>query len=143
MGGEDGPHNEIATAAQDQDNEIVWVVRPYVLDGRMMPRIISIAFLVPATIGLMSCNHREKIFAYRYRVHALLQKLVGDIFIFDFGREIRWEFRREFCGIFLDPQIIGSRISGKFRSIFREKMRASNKIFRANFVLQKRHLNLT
>ena len=42
-----------------------------------------------------------------------------------------------------DPQNKGSQflISGKFRSIFREKLRSSIKIFRAHFVLQTCHPN--
>ena len=56
-----------------------------------------------------------------------------------FGREILREIWREFCGIFSDPQNKGSKNRGKLRSIFREKIRASKKIFRANFVLQMCH----
>ena len=55
------------------------------------------------------------------------------------GREI-W---REFGGIFPDPRNKGSqmfgKIGGKYRSIFREKIRASKEIIRANFVLQTCH----
>ena len=51
------------------------------------------------------------------------------------------DFWREFCCIFSDPQNKGSRISGKFRSIFCEKIRASKKIIRANFALQTCHPN--
>ena len=49
------------------------------------------------------------------------------------------EIWREFSGIFFDPHIKAQKFRGKFRSIFREKFRASKKIFRANFVLQTCH----
>ena len=45
------------------------------------------------------------------------------------GREILREIWRDFCGISSDPQNEGSQISGKFRNIFREKIRASKKHF--------------
>ena len=43
------------------------------------------------------------------------------IFFLNFGRDILQEIWREFCGIFSDPQNKNSKISGKFRSIFRER----------------------
>ena len=64
---------------------------------------------------------------------ALPQKLVAE-FCLILGRE-------NFAGCSLDPQDKGSKFRGKFRSIFREKIRASKKIFRANFVLQTCHPN--
>ena len=57
---------------------------------------------------------------------ALLQKLVGEIF-WIFGREIWREVWREICGFFLTHKIKAQLFRGKFRSIFREKFRASKK----------------
>ena len=71
-------------------------------------------------------------------VPALLQQLVGDFFLI-FGREILREIWREFCIYFLDPQNKGSKIRGKFWSIFREKIRNSKKLFHAKFALQVCH----
>ena len=75
---------------------------------------------------------------------ALLQKLVGNFFLI-FRREIReiwWEFWREFCGIFSDDRIKAQQFRGKFRGIFRKKIRSSKKIFRAKFTLQMCHLKV-
>ena len=47
-----------------------------------------------------------------YVLPALLQKLVGEIFLI-FRWKIWWEIWRGFCGIFSDPQKKGSKISGK------------------------------
>ena len=44
-----------------------------------------------------------------------------------------------FAGFFLTHKIKAQNFRGKFRSIVREKIRASKKIFRANFVLQTCH----
>ena len=44
-------------------------------------------------------------------------------------------------GIFLTHRIKAQKVRGKFRSVFREKIRSSKKIFRAKFTLQTRHLN--
>ena len=46
-----------------------------------------------------------------------LQKLVGEFFSV-FGREILREIRREFSGIFSDPQNKGSKFSGKISEHF-------------------------
>ena len=76
---------------------------------------------------------------------ALLQKLVGDFFLI-FRREIwkiQWEIWREFSGdFFLTHRTKAQKIRGKFRSIFRKKIRGSKKIFRAKFTLQTCHLNI-
>ena len=42
---------------------------------------------------------------------------------------------------FFRPTKYAQKFQGKFQSIFREKIRASKKIFRANFVLQTWHPN--
>ena len=55
------------------------------------------------------------------------------------GREILQEIRREFSGFLSTHKWRLKNFRGKFRSIFREKFRASKKIFRANFVLQTCH----
>ena len=58
---------------------------------------------------------------------------------FDFGEG---NLAGNFTGILWDffwPTKKGSNFAGKFRSIFREKIRAWKKIFRANFVLQTCH----
>ena len=73
-----------------------------------------------------------EIIRYLFLLVALLQKLVGELFIF--GREILWEIWWEFCGIFSDPQKKGSNNSGKFRSIFRERLRALKKVYRATHI---------
>ena len=65
---------------------------------------------------------------------ALLQKLVGDFFLF-LGRK----FCEKFGGISRTRKIKAQKLWGKFRSIFREKSRGSKKIFSASFVLQKCH----
>ena len=59
----------------------------------------------------------------------------------------RWSFwifaQGNLAGIFRDfsdPQNKDSKISGKFRSIFRKKIRSSIKFFRAKFALQMCHL---
>ena len=74
---------------------------------------------------------------------ALLQKLVGEFFWFFAGKfgKFNGKFGGNFPGIFSDPQNKGSKFSGKFRSIFRKKIRGSKKIFRAKFTLQTCHLN--
>ena len=49
-------------------------------------------------------------------------------------------FGGNFAGnVFLDPQNKGSKTSGKFRSIFREKIRGSKKSFVPKFALQTCH----
>ena len=60
---------------------------------------------------------------------------------FDFGEGIfaghLAHIFREFC--FRSHTVKAQKYRGKFRSIFREKIRASKKIFRADFVLQTCH----
>ena len=63
----------------------------------------------------------------------LLQKLVGELFWILGGK-----FGGNLVGFFRTHKIKAQN----FRSIFREKIRASKKIFRANFVLQTCHLTL-
>ena len=46
------------------------------------------------------------------------------------------EILRGVCGMVSDAQIKDSNVRGKIQRIFFEKIGASNKIFRANFVLQ-------
>ena len=73
---------------------------------------------------------------------APLQKLVGDFLGF-LGWTFGTKFGGNFAGLFLDPTKIKAQINrGKFRSILREKTRASEKIFRANFILQTGDPNL-
>ena len=68
---------------------------------------------------------------------ALLQK-----FVCDFLKFLGGKFGGKFAG-FSDPRKKGSKTRGKFRSIFREKSRASNKnIYCANFVLQTCHSSI-
>ena len=71
---------------------------------------------------------------------ALLQKLVGEFF-FDFSQgnleNLVGNLEGIFRGFFLTHRIKAQ----KFRSIFREKIRSSKKIFRAKFTLQTCHLN--
>ena len=50
--------------------------------------------------------------------------------------EIWREIWREFAGFFRTHEIKAQKLGGKFQSIFREKIHASIKIFRANFILQ-------
>ena len=65
-------------------------------------------------------------------LHALLQKLVGDFFLI-FRREFPkfgkfgGNFGGNFAGFFLTHRIKAQKIRGKFRSIFREKIRSSTK----------------
>ena len=75
----------------------------------------------------------------------LLQKLVGE-FLFDFSQGNLEEnsvgnLEGIFRGFFLTHRTKAQKIRGKFRSIFRTKIRASKKIFRAKFTLQTCHLN--
>ena len=59
-----------------------------------------------------------------------------------FERGICWESWQGICRIFFRIQKIKAQtIRRKIRSIFREKIRALEKIFRANFVLQTCHPN--
>ena len=46
-------------------------------------------------------------------------------------------------GFFLTHRTKAQKIRGKFRSIFRTKIRSSKKFFRATFTLQMCHLNIT
>ena len=64
-----------------------------------------------------------------------------DFFYFSQGNwKIWWEIWREFSGIFLTHRTKAQKFRGKFRSIFRKKIRGSKKIFRAKFTLQTCHL---
>ena len=47
-----------------------------------------------------------------------------------------------FRGFFLTHRTKAQKFRGKFRSIFRKKIRGSKKIFRAKFTLQTCHLNM-
>ena len=75
---------------------------------------------------------------------ALLQKLVGEFF-FDFSQgnleNLVGNLEGIFRGIFLIHRTKAQNFRGKFRSIFRKKIRGSKKIFRAKFTLQTCHLN--
>ena len=71
---------------------------------------------------------------------ALLQKLVGEFFIL--GGNFAGNVGGNLAGIFYQ-QNKGSKNRGKIRSIFREKICASKKLFRANFVLQTCHPNIS
>ena len=51
------------------------------------------------------------------------------------------KFGGNFPGFFLTHRTKAQKIRGKFRSIFRKKIRSSKKIFRAKFTLQTCHLN--
>ena len=83
--------------------------------------------------GNLGHGHRLFLFLFCFSLHSCRSSLMNFLI---FVREI-W---RKFCRIFSDPQILKIKAppkkSGTFRSIFREKIRALNKIFRANFVLQ-------
>ena len=75
---------------------------------------------------------------------ALLQKLVGEFF-FDFSHgnleNLVGNLEGIFQGFFLTHRTKAQKFRGKFRSIFRKKIRGSKKIFRAKFTLQTCHLN--
>ena len=95
--------------------------------------------LNPTSLARVITAIRTMIVVHPYNILlALLQKLVGEFFLI-LGREI-W---REFAGFFLTHEIKAQNFRGKIRSIFREKIRASKKIFRANFVLQPCRPNIT
>ena len=87
-------------------------------------------------------------FPYRVRIvlPALLQKLVGEFF-FDFSQgnleNLVGNLEGIFRGFFLAHRTKAQKFRGKFRSIFRKKIRGSKKIFRANFTLQTCHLNVS
>ena len=67
----------------------------------------------------------------------------SSVIFFDFWEGSLQEIWREFCGIFWTHRRKAQKLGEKFRSIFREKIRASKtKIFRANFVLQTCHPNI-
>ena len=55
------------------------------------------------------------------------------------GGKFSGKFGGNFAGFLLAHKIEAQNFRGKFLSIFREKFRASKKIFRANFVLQTCH----
>ena len=80
-------------------------------------------------------NHRPH---RRCVLPALLQKFVGDFFLF--AGNLCGKFGGNFVEICL-PTKERLKISGKFRSILRKKIRSSIKIFRAKFALQTCHLN--
>ena len=73
---------------------------------------------------------------------ALLQKLVGEFF-FDFSQgnleNLVGNLEGIFRGFFLTHRTKAQKFRGKFRSIFRKKIRGSKKIFRAKFTLQTCH----
>ena len=95
----------------------------------------------PLYFGCVSGVPKAGCFKQLRLLPALLQKLVGEFFV-DF-----WDgnFVGNLAGIlrdFSDPQCVKGKAQtfwGKFRSIFREKIRGSKRIFRANFVLQTCH----
>ena len=74
---------------------------------------------------------------------ALLQKLVGEFF-FDFSQgnleNLAGNLEGIFRGFFLTHRTKAQKFRGKFRGIFRKKIRGSEKIFRAKFTLQTCHL---
>ena len=72
-----------------------------------------------------------------FALHALLQKLVGDFFS---KGKIGGKFGGNFAGYFLSHRIKAQNYRGKFRSIFRKKIRSSEIILRAKFTLQTCHL---
>ena len=76
---------------------------------------------------------------------ALLQKLVGEFF-FDFSQgnleNLVGNLEGIFWGFFLTHRTKAQTFRGKFRSIFRKKIRGSKNIFRAKFTLQTCHLNV-
>ena len=71
---------------------------------------------------------------------ALLQKLVGELFFFDFSQgnlENLVGIWREFCGIFLTHREKAQKFRGKFRSVFRNKIRSSKKSFVQNSLCRR------
>ena len=74
---------------------------------------------------------------------ALLQKLVGEFFFyFSLGNleNLVGNLEGILRGFFLTHRTKAQKFRGKFRSIFRKKIRGSKKIFRAKFTLQTCHL---
>ena len=81
---------------------------------------------------------------HRLPLPALLQKLVGEFFLIFAGKfgKFSGKFGGNFPGFSLTQRTKAQKIRGKFRSIFRKKIRGSKKIFRAKFTLQTCHLNV-
>ena len=95
----------------------------------------------------IGAKNQRKLFLYKVfqeLLPALLQKLVGEFFLI-FRREIFGKFSGKFggnfAGFFLTHRTEAQKFRGKLRSIFRNKIRSSKKIFRAKFTLQTCHLN--
>ena len=95
-------------------------------------------------VTFVTCSIIMAIWIHNFNVlPALLQKLVGDFFDFSQGNleNLVGNLEGIFRGFFLTHRTKLQKFRGKFRSIFRNKIRSSKKIFRAKFTLQTCHLN--
>ena len=89
-----------------------------------------------------SLEHGLQITVCESLLPAILQKLVGEFFWFFAGKfgKFSGKFGGNFPGFFLTHRTKAQKFRGKFRSIFRKKIRSSKNIFRAKFTLQTCHL---
>ena len=86
----------------------------------------SKTFLVPNIFSLRSCRSSSANFFWFFA--GKFGKLCG-------------KFGGNFPGYFLTHRTKAQKFRGKFRSIFRKRIRGSKRIFRAKFTLQTCHLN--
>ena len=99
---------------------------------------------MPLSTGVFANFSREFAnFSREFVLPALLQKLVGDL-CFDFSQgnleNLVGKLEGIFRGFFLTHRTKAQNFRGKFRSIFRKKIRGSKNIFHAKFTLQTCHL---
>ena len=87
-------------------------------------------------IEKLKCQHAEQT---HFVLPALLQKLVGDFFLFFAGKfgKFSGKFGGNFLGFFLTHRTKAQKIRGNFRSIFRKKIRSSKKSFVQNSLCRR------